>query len=232
MNGNQPGTNGGWRGVFPPALWAKLQSKAEVRTFEAGEIIQDVGDPMPALLKVTAGHVKLMLVDENGAAETVDMLAKGDIFSEAALAGETTYENRAIAMDQVRLLCVPSDAIFTELMADPENALAALGILSTNLRRLLGQVTELKLKNTSQRLGMLLIRLASESYGRARIELPYRKQDVADKLAMSPESLSRSFGKLEKVGVSTEGHRVVLIQDLEELADFCGINIQEEEAVQ
>lgn len=211
-------------GLLPEALWAELQKSASIREYAPGDVIVDAGDQSADLLKITTGHVKLMLVDEGGSSETVEVLDKGAVFGESALTRGAVSMTRAVALSRVRLLCLPGAAIHRQLANDPENALATLAIISANLRRLLQQVTELKLKNTAQRLGMLLLSLSDQNEGAATIKLPYRKQDVADKLAMSPETLSRSFAKLEKADIRTEGHRVVHIGDIAKLAEFCGID--------
>lgn len=211
-------------GLLPEALWAELQKSASIREYGPGDIIIDAGAQAEDLLKITGGHVKLVLVDEGGSSETVEVLDKGAVFGESALTRGAVTMTRAVALSKVRLLCLPGAAIHQQLARDPENALATLAILSANLRRLLQQVTELKLKNTAQRLGMLLLSLCGRDEGTVTLKLPYRKQDVADKLAMSPETLSRSFAKLEKAGVRTEGHRVVHVDDVQKLAEFCGID--------
>lgn len=225
MDGLSAGKAGNARGgLLPEALWAELQNAASIREYDPGDVILEAGKHSADLLKINAGHVKLMLVDDGGSGETVEVLDKGAVFGESALTRNAVCMTRAVALSRVRLLCLPADAIHKQLTKDPENALATLAILSANLRRLLQQVTELKLKNTAQRLGMLLLSLCDQDQGAVTLKLPYRKQDVADKLAMSPETLSRSFTKLEKAGVRTEGHRVVHVQHVENLAEFCGID--------
>lgn len=217
-------TGNGRGGLLPEALWAQLQKTASIREYKAGDVILEAGQRSADLLKINAGHVKLILVDDAGGSETVEVLDKGAVFGESALTRGAVCQMKAVALSNVRLLCLPGTAIHQQLAADPENALATLAIISSNLRRLLQQVTELKLKNTAQRLGMLLLSLCGQNGGSVTLKLPYRKQDVADKLAMSPETLSRSFAKLEKIGVRTEGHRVVHVADVAGLAEFCGID--------
>lgn len=69
------------------------------------------------------------------------------------------------------------------------------------------------------RLADFLLKLTPEEGDSATIELPWDKALVAARLGMQPETLSRSLAKRRRIGVETEGSRV-LIRDLAGLRRF------------
>ena len=71
-----------------------------------------------------------------------------------------------------------------------------------------------------QRLSCFLIRLCTmQSLPSDRFTLPYSKSVIASTLGMEPESLSRAFTKLRKIGVSVNGDEVS-IANKEALVDY------------
>jgi CRP-like cAMP-binding protein len=92
-------------------------------------------------------------------------------------------------------------------------------MLSHHWRELVGQITDLKLKSSSQRLGAYLLTLATGPSS-SEVRLPSERQLVAARLGMTPESLSRAFARLRPLGVLGHGQSVA-IKDPKRLRSFC-----------
>jgi CRP-like cAMP-binding protein len=101
----------------------------------------------------------------------------------------------------------------------------ASSILDHALMELQNQTLEnarLKLRTTTQRLADYLLRLAKESdVSPARFVLPFEKRLLAAKLGCSQENLSRIFGALRPVGVTTRD-KVVVVRSISALRDYAG----------
>ena len=82
--------------------------------------------------------------------------------------------------------------VVDELGRNPAAAKAALAATSLQLRRLVGQLSDLKLKDSVQRLAGYLVELTPERQGAVEVMLPTEKRVVADRLGMKPETLSRA----------------------------------------
>jgi CRP-like cAMP-binding protein len=125
-------------------------------------------------------------------------------------------------LDNVETRVIPGDVLRRILLEDPALLFRMMGSISLNMHSLMTQIADLKMRSTAERLSMFLIGLSGKDEGGDIITLPYDKRIIADKLGMSPETLSRTFAKLKKIGVSTQPGNKVVITDIEELADYCG----------
>jgi CRP-like cAMP-binding protein len=92
--------------------------------------------------------------------------------------------------------------------------------MAVHMRRLVGQVEQLTVRSSSERVAEFLLKLAGEGAESAIVHLPYDKGLVAARLGMQPETLSRALAKLRRLGVESKGRRVA-IQDFEALRRHC-----------
>jgi CRP-like cAMP-binding protein len=81
---------------------------------------------------------------------------------------------------------------------------------SQHLHHLVQQVEQLKAQSGVQRLAEFLTSLSQTRQGRCEISLPYDKMLIAAHLGLTPESLSRAFGKLREIGVTTRASQVII----------------------
>jgi len=115
-----------------------------------------------------------------------------------------------------------SAAHFREAMAEDAALSHAMArILARHWRILIAQIKELKLRSTTERIGLYLLGLLSPDSGPQTLRLSEDRGMVASRLGMSPESLSRAFAQLRAIGVGGRG-RVVTIADPGKLRAMCG----------
>lgn len=168
-----------------------------------------------ALLVVREGYVKTYIPGRTRKEEqAIEVVGPGTVIGEIAATGVGVHPVSAVALDSVELLVVPGAALNAALARNYDVVLSLLGSLSGGLRGLLLQVTELKMKSTAERLAMFLVQMSPKEEGRARISLPYSKRVVAEKLGMTPETLSRSLAKLGSVGVSSCGRDIICVENM------------------
>ena len=99
--------------------------------------------------------------------------------------------------------------------------MAVFAHISVEMRGAVKEINDLKLKNTSRRLGAYLLAMTPQEEGEADIDLAFGKRLLAARLAMKPESLSRALGKLKSAGVVSERNRIH-ISDIGTLKEYCG----------
>ncbi len=202
---------------LPEPVRRGMAAASAVRTAEPGSVIAAHGAPAAEMFVVLDGFVKLTVPSG-----TIDVVGPGTVIGESAITGLGTYPTGAQALDTVRLVAVDGGAARALLAGDMALVLRMMGGLSASLRMLLGQITDLKLKTTTQRLAMYLLELGGQEEGTVTVTLPFTKRVVAEKLGMTPESLSRSLTALEALGVHPEGRGRLVIEDVEALAESCG----------
>lgn len=150
----------------------------------------------------------------------VDMLGVGQLFGEVSVFDLGGQALQMQAITPVRLVAIPAAAILATQAASVAFRRFLLGHLSGRLRKLIRQIAHLKLMTAPQRLGVYLVGLAGPRTGSATLHLPCERRTLAAMLGMSPESLSRAFQTLARVGVANRSRREVIVDSLDGLRAF------------
>ncbi|WP_020593504.1 Crp/Fnr family transcriptional regulator [Kiloniella laminariae] len=216
-------------GIKSPFLELAAEKKelllplSRIENYPAGETIVEYGDPAENFFLIEDGFVRLLLASAcGGKSSTIDVVGPGGAFGEAAATNTGRYEFTCVALDDVELRVIPGEVLRKILSEDPELVFRMMGRLSVNMHSLMSQIADLKMRTTAERLAMFLIELAGQVEGTAKIVLPYDKRIVAEKLGMTPETLSRTFAKLRKIGIKTGAGNQIEVDDMEKLVDYCG----------
>ncbi|MBK1665325.1 Crp/Fnr family transcriptional regulator [Rhodospirillum rubrum] len=220
---------------LPVPRRAELAAKAEAAQLPAGFPLAERGVPATGLQVLVEGQVRLFLPPEES---TIDIVGPGSLLGECALCDDARHPVSAQAISPVVILDLRAEDVWPVLLAETDATLALLGAISANLKGLLGRVNDIKLRTTAQRLAMFLVSLARQPSAADRaannpaegmvLTLPYGKKLIAERLAMTPESLSRSLARLGREGVRAVGRTTVRIDDLDALALFAGLLPEEE----
>jgi len=161
-----------------------------------GRIIYDTGDPAVSFYRVERGCIRLQLTSEDGHRQILAFCLPGDIFGleigrphlEAAEAAEDSQLSRFSA------------AGITESPLDIAKVSAALGAATDMIAGLFTHLEGLGRGSAEERLMWFLEWLAGRqnaASAQGRIRLPMNRRDIADFLGLAPETLSRTFAKLE-----------------------------------
>jgi len=165
---------------------------------------------------VVRGQMQLAVSTAEGSAKVVEIVTAGETFGEAVVFDGLTYPVTATALVGTRLLGVSSRAVLGLLDTDPAFARRLLANMAVRLRRLIRDVEAYSLRSSVQRvIGFLLYDAADDAPGEAAgecvVELPTRKQVLASRLNIAPETLSRILHDLSAEGlISVDGRRIVL----------------------
>ncbi|NOT41672.1 MAG: helix-turn-helix domain-containing protein [Alphaproteobacteria bacterium] len=116
-------------------------------------------------------------------------------------------------------------------LIDEDVALAAqcARVLSRHWRALISQIKEIKTHGAAERLAHFLVSQTGKSKGPATLVLPGMKKEVATRLGIKPETLSRTLKKLRDYGVDTEGD-TIRIASLERLAALTSATAGQDQA--
>lgn len=207
-----------------PADLRRLVGYGVVARFEAGEVLfaaGDAGDRFHVLLEGSVGLCAPVTTDAANDSVVLDLLSPGDVAGNEAVFDRGAHGVTARALLPSRTLAVAAGPFLEHLDERFEVALALLAGASSRLRGMIHEITELKLRCTTRRLANFLLGLAGgRRDGRVRLPLPCGKNQLAERLGMQPESLSRAFAKLRPHGVTARADDV-LVEDLGALRRFC-----------
>lgn len=193
---------------------------APIRTLPAREHLFCEGDPASHVYRVETGHILIYRTMTDGRRQVIDFAYPGDLVGLGAL---DEHANNAQATHRTIVRCLPV-AVLSELAAHtPQLGLRLYQAVSRELiasRELLFTVSQ---RTASERLASFIVALSRRSERRGEdpneIVLPMTRNDIADFLGLTIETVSRTFTRLRTEGViDLEQCILVTIRDATRLA--------------
>ena len=173
-----------------------------------GEVFA-VGEPAEYLYRVAAGVVRSCLYTEDGRRQIGSFYLPGDIFGFEIAAGRTFS---AEAVSDCRLLAVRRTALRYAAERDSELCLSMLAIATRSAERPQAHVALLGRKSAVERVSGFLHALAGRQHNPSVVELAMSRQDIADHLGLTIETVSRTMTQLQDMGaISLDGSRRVRV---------------------
>lgn len=191
------------------------------RDYAKNRVILFAHDPCDAFYIVVAGHVKVMLIAEDGREVILSLVRQDDFFGEMALMDDEPYESSVIAMDDSRLLMLRRDD-FRRCIADmPGMAFGLLRALCGRLQESDHKIGGLILLDVAGRVSHLFLEMAAQYKGEQIPDVPTH-QVIAQMVGSSRETVSRTISSLtaQKFIESSEGG--IKILNREALEDAAG----------
>jgi CRP/FNR family transcriptional regulator, nitrogen fixation regulation protein len=167
------------------------------------------GEPAEYLYKVFSGSVRTYKILRDGRRQVGGFYLRGDIFG-LEFADEHTLSAEAIADTKVMVVKrTVLDALAGRNASIAQQLFALTG-------RELGRVQDrimLLIKSAQERVAAFLLEMAERASESNIVELPMSRQDIADYLGLSLETVSRTLSALQTaaaIGVSSSSRRIVL----------------------
>ena len=192
-----------------------MMAASSLDEVEPGQVLFDRGQPARHFYIVIDGQVNLTLYSKGGEEKIVDILGPGQSFAEAVMfmAGPV-YPLSAVAAVKSRIGRFSSQEYLAILRESPETCLRMLGHLSQRLHMRIREIEYLTLESATHRLiRMIESRLPPGDGGPAEIALQESRQEIASRLSMKPETLSRILRTLSDSGAIAVHGRVLQVPD-------------------
>jgi CRP/FNR family transcriptional activator FtrB len=207
-------------GSLPSASRERLLGASRVERFAPRTKLFDDGEMPTHLHVVLSGIVDLSCPYKAGEC-TALMMAAGDVFMPAAALYSEPYLISARTLTASRLLLIDAKVVRDEAQKCSELAIALARIMAGQWRVALKIILDLKCRSPSQRLAAFLLRLHDESAPSAPAELPFSKRQLASRIGMQPETLSRTLQTLAANGLYLRG-RQIIVTNRAAIEQFCG----------
>lgn len=201
-----------------------LQLVSEKGVFErvtAGTVLCREAEEATGVIWIISGRVKTAIHMGSKDETVISIKTIGDKVGlfEVCEGGQSTVSAQTLEETCVFRL---SKAVFVDLLeTEFDFLMAVFGNVSFEMRGAVKEINDLKLKNTSRRLGAYLLAMTPQEVGAVDIQLPFGKRLLAARLAMKPESLSRALSKLKSIGVGSDRNHVH-VANIKALKDYCG----------
>ncbi|MBI3820674.1 MAG: Crp/Fnr family transcriptional regulator [Planctomycetes bacterium] len=210
-------------GAMEPVELRLFASMARRRTLVKGEIIFSENAPADAFYIMERGRVRLYRTGHDGHAHVIHHVAPGQSFAEAAVFGMARFPATAEAADNSTVIVIPAAPFLKRLRERPDLYERVIISLSMWMHTLLDRVNELTAGSAAGRLAHYLVRQPATNAGSAVIiQLQIPKREIAARLSIAPETLSRILHDWEELKIiisRPKGIEVLDLARLERIAD-------------
>jgi CRP/FNR family transcriptional activator FtrB len=194
-----------------------LLKSASIRYFPARTVLFSEGDRASAIYTLIYGSVELFS-EPNDRRSTITIMRTVRPFVLTSIVDDVNAM-AARTLERSELLLVPLKVIHELIDKDPSFARAILYELADELRELIEDFKNHRLRTTIERLAEWMLRSDRDAGGTGHFVIPYGKRILASHLGMAPENLSRNLASLAPLGVAVRGRHVSL-NDRAALAQF------------
>ncbi|MBE2223948.1 MAG: Crp/Fnr family transcriptional regulator [Anaerolineae bacterium] len=189
---------------------SELAQQAVHRTFAVNEMIFLEGEPSAGLWIVENGRVKAYKLSPEGQEYILHILGPGDTFNDIAALDGAPNPVSTMAVTDVSAWVIATAVFSQALQADHEMALAVIQGLTERIRFAAGRMEDLALHSVTARLAHFLL---DQSENHSLKHPAITRSLIANHLATTPESISRSLRVLEEAGaIRFDRHRIIITQ--------------------
>jgi CRP-like cAMP-binding protein len=196
----------------PPAgiddLADSLDLMGAPMSFSRNEEIYGEGETADYLYKVVSGAVRVYRVLDDGRRQIAAFYLPGDLFG-MEFADEHKCSAEAVGAVTVRVF--KRSAVLALASRDTEVSRQIWELTARELHRAQDHMM-LLIKSAQERVASFLLEMTSRMSGRDEVDLPMSRQDIADYLGLTIETVSRTMTQLESaaaIGLSTS-RRIIL----------------------
>jgi len=186
-------------------------------SFGRNEEIYGEREPAEYLYKVISGTVRIYKILSAGRRQIQAFHVAGDIFGFEC---EHEHTFSAEAINEARILVVKRSAVMALAALDNDVARQLLALTARELQRVQGHAM-LLVKTAQERVVSFLLEMAGRAPGDA-VELPMSRQDIADYLGLTIETVSRTLTGLESAAaIALPSSRRVVLRNHRALSRLC-----------
>lgn len=204
-----------------PSQAASVASRSSLRSEARGALVVERGTPLPGMLVVAYGTIKLALRRADGEERLLQLLTAGQFFGEATaiLGRPCPYE--ALALSESKVVVVPAAALLEVMEDDARFGRRFAMLLAERIHELVGEFESATTQRGAQRLATYLESLSNgETAASYVVNLPLSKTLVAATLGMKKETLSRLLRQFSTERLIDVCRREVSVLDAARLAEL------------
>lgn len=203
----------------------EIALQIEHKSFDKGSMIFTEGSDANTLFFINVGKIKLYKYNKDGKEQILHILTNGDFFGELDLIKSSNYQFNAKAMDNAKICTLKKSEVKNIILKKPEIALKLLESLGERLSAIENLAQNLSTNDVDARIAYLLLNLmdkySEELEGKKLINLPLSREDMANYIGVTRETISRKLKKFEDEElIKLIGTKKILILDEDGLNDY------------
>jgi len=178
-------------------------------SYARNEEVFGQGEAAEYIYKVVSGAVRICKILDDGRRQVIAFHMPGEIFG---LEVEEDHRFSAEAITDAVILVVKRSTVLALAARDGHIANQLWALTTQDLQRVQNHMLVLGCMNAKQKVATFLLQMAKRRCTSDEIELPMPRQDIADYLGLTIETVSRTMTQLENaaaIGMTTS-RRIVL----------------------
>lgn len=213
-------------------MFLEIFDNAPTRDLAPGEVLITAGSPADQVFNILSGMLMVSRTGRDGRRQVTSFLFRDNF---VGLTATDHYFFSVEAVTPTRVACCSRAAFNARLAADPAAERAFLHMMFRVVEDMVDMIYSLGQRTAIERLAVFLLYLRhwrrlsdgitdDASATLNDVALPMARQDIADFLGLQKETVSRSFGQLEKKRlIRRKGNHAVEITDLAALRELAGV---------
>jgi len=200
----------------------QMLKHCHLKNLKAEQVLFQHGMPLTHIYFVYDGSVKLCRTTRKGDEKIIEVVQTGKSFAEGVLfKGMPEYPVSSIALKQSIVVAIKANVFLSLLKSSNSLCINMLGHLSTRLHWMLIELDKQTLHNASFRIIDYFLSQVSDSEDSSYdLCLTVPKRDIASRLSIKPETLSRTLKSLvNKDLISIEDNHIIL-KDVHQLREM------------
>jgi CRP/FNR family cyclic AMP-dependent transcriptional regulator len=186
-----------------------------VLDYRKGQIIFDDHEPSRGLYLIVQGRVKVAIPLDDGSQTVVDIFTTDDFFGESSLLGAAHYPERALALDNVTLMCWTATEIEDQIEKQPRLGIALLQMQVKRGLEYEQRLQSFALDKTPERVVRALLRFAERlgtrtEDGSTRIP-PLTHQVISEYVGTSREIVTFQMNYLRQKGLLRYSRKAIQV---------------------
>ena len=178
------------------SLGSSIEMMGAPMPFARNAEIYGENEPADYLYKVVIGAVRTYKVLNDGRRQIGSFYLPGDIFG-LEVGDQHSFSAEAVA--DCKVLVIKRSALVALAGRDNSVARQLWAMAAADLQRAQGHIM-LLIKTAQERVAGFLIEMSVRNCGTSEVDLPMSRQDIADYLGLTIETVSRTLTQLEHSG--------------------------------
>ncbi len=195
----------------------KISSLVTHKKVKRNQLIIRQGDVCQYFYIIKKGQAKITITRDPDHEVILAFLSEGEFFGELSLLDEDICSANVYAQQACELMCIKSENFKKLLKTVPELSYRLLYHMAQRIRYSDRCIHNLNIKNSTRRIGIVLLHLAEQSGYRYKDSVIIKKipfqQDIASLAGTSRETVSRSFSRLQDHAYIQKNGRHLVIND-------------------
>ncbi|KOF56830.1 MULTISPECIES: Crp/Fnr family transcriptional regulator [Clostridium] len=191
--------------TLQPEAFKKISDIIITRKYRKGQVIFFEGDVEDKLYIVNQGKIKIYKYNREGREQILYILSEGKFIGDMSLLKKGNFQFNAEALEDTLICTIAKDDFDEIITRNPEITLKILEVLHDRLMSLENLIQNLSTKDIETRIASMLLSFAGdfgvEDDNGIVIDLPLNREEMANYIGVTRETISRKLTSLQDDGV-------------------------------